>query len=259
MNHKPTAKLLPAAALLLGILGMALRWALYTFCMDEKNLLPWNHPIEVLLWTVTGAALGLIAFSAWKLGGSNRYWDNFRASSLAAAGHGLFGLGVLLTALLNQPHLLNNLGRVWKLLGILSGPCLMAAGCSRYRGRRPHFLLHIAPCLFLVFHIINHYQLWSGNPQPQDYVFTLFGTMALMFFCFYTAAFEVGSGRRQMHLAMGLAAVYLCIVSIPGTEYLYLYVSGILWVLSDLCTLTPKPRVRRKKKTENRENPNEAA
>ncbi len=256
MNQTSKAKYLPLLTVALGVAGMLLRWALYAFCLDEKFLLPTNHPVEILLWIVTAAALGIIVFAAWKLDGSNKYWDNFKASPVAAVGHVLAGLGIFLTALLNAPLLSNNLGVIWKLLGLVGGPCLLVAAWARYQGKRPNFLLHMIPCLFLVFHIINHYQRWSGNPQLQDYVFTLFGTMALMFFCFYTAAFDVGSGRRRMHLGMGLAAVYLCLVNIPGTQYLYLYAGGIFWVLSDLCTLTPKPRVRKKKTGEK---PNEAA
>lgn len=242
MNGLRKSKYIPFFTVAAGAVGMAVRWALYAFCLDDKFLLPANHPLNWLLGAVTAAALALIAVSAWKLDGSNRYADNFAPSAAAAVGHVLAGAGILLTALLNAPLLGNNLGLVWKGLGILSGPCLMLAGLYRVQGKRPFFALHMIPCLFLVFHIINHYQTWSGNPQVQDYLFALLGTMALMFFAYYTAAFDVGSGQRRMHLGMGLAAVYLCMVNLPQTEYLYLYVGGIVWVLSSLCSLTPKPR-----------------
>lgn len=244
MKELLKTKFLPIFAVGMGIGGMILRWALYAFCLDEKRLLPQNHPLEWLLWAVTAAVLGLILAAAWKLDGSERYEDNFSPSAAAALGHILAAVGILLTTVLNQPVMDNYLGKIWKVLGILSGVCLSAAAYCRMRGKRPFFLLHMIPCLFLLFHIIDHYQQWSGTPQLLDYVFTLFGTIALMFFGFYTAAFDVGSGRRRMHLGMGLAAVYLCLVNLPQTEYLFLYVGGIAWVLSDLCTLNPKPRPR---------------
>ncbi len=256
MNHESIGKKLPLVVLLLAIPGMILRWALYAFCMDDKLLLPVNHPLEICLWGITAIALGIIGIGVWKLDGSNKYKDNFKASSLAAVGNVLGGMGIFLTVLLNAPLLSNNLGKVWKLLGFLSAPALLTAAWYRFRGKRPFFLLHIVPCLFLVMHIINHYQLWSGNPQLQDYVFTLFGTMAWMFFCFYSAAFDVGSGKRRMHLCMGLAGIYLCIVNLPQGEHLFLYLGGIGWMLSDLCTLTPKPRTKRKAQEEP---PHEAA
>lgn len=256
MKNLLKVKNLPVLTAVLGVVGMVLRWMLYALCMDANFLLPENHPLEILLWLITVAALAYIGINAWKLGGSNRYGDNFRASVPAAAGHFVAGAGMLLTALLNDPMMGNHLGGIWKLLGLLSGPSLMLAGLCRVQGKRPFFLLHMIPCLFLVFHIINHYQVWSGNPQLQDYVFALFGTMAMMFFAFYMAAFDVGSGRRRMHLFMGLAVVYLCLVNLPQTQYLFLYVGGIIWALTDLCTLNPKPRSR---KIREGEKPNDAA
>lgn len=238
--HDP--KNLPMMTAALGAVGFLLRWMLYTFCLDDKFLLPANHPLEIGLWGFSAAALALIIALVWKLDGSSRYEDNFAPSAAAAVGHILAAAGILLTALLNEPQMAGNLGMLWKVTGVLAGPCLMLAALSRVQGKKPFFLLHLIPCLFLVFHIINHYQVWSGNPQLTDYVFALFATMTLMFFAFYTAAFDVDAGKRRMHLGMGLAAVYLCMVNLPETEYLYLYAGGILWVLSDLCTLYPKPK-----------------
>lgn len=248
-------KYLPILAFGAGIVGMVLRALLYARCLDERNLLPAGHPLELLLWVVTAVTLGYLIARIQKLSGSNRYVDNFRPSAVAAVGHILAGAGFLLTALINEPMMHNYLGTIWKLLGIAAGPCLMLAGINRVQGKRPFFVLHMTPCLFLVLHIINHYQLWSGNPQLQDYVFALFGTMTLTFFAFYSAAFDVGSGRRRMHLGMGLAAVYLCLVSLPQTEHLFLNVGGIVWALSDLCTLEPKPRAQRRKEGENANDP----
>lgn len=232
---------LPTAAAALGVLGLVLRQMLYAFGMDGKNLLTANHPLELVLWAVTLAAIALIVAAVWKLGGSNRYVDNFSPSMPSAVGHILAAAGILLTVLLKEPMMPGTLGNIWKFLGFLSAPCLVLAGYARVQGKRPFFLLHMAACLFLVFHIVDHYQVWSGDPQLQDYVFILFGTMALMFFGFYTAAFDVGSGRRRMQLGMGLTAVYLCLVGLPDSGYPFLYLGGIAWVLTGLCTLNPKP------------------
>lgn len=232
---------LPVLTVALSVIGLLLRRMLYAFAVDEKNLLPANHPLELLLWVVTAAAMGFVLVSVWKLDGSNRYVDNFAPSAPAAVGHVLGAVGIFLTVFLKEPMMAGALGRLWKGLGFLSVPCLVLAGYARLDGKRPFFLLHMTACLFLVFHIVNHYQVWSGNPQLQDYVFVLFGTMALMFFSFYMTAFDVGSGRRRMQLCMGLAAVYLCVVGLPDSGYPFLYLGGIAWVLTDLCTLHPKP------------------
>lgn len=233
---------LPAVTAVLGAAGLILRRMLYAFGTDAKNLLVPHHPLAVALWVLTFAAMALIIAAVWKLDGSNRYVDNFSPSMPSAVGHILAAAGILLTVLLKDPMMPGLLGKIWKVLGFLSAPCLVLAGYARMQGKRPFFLLHMVACLFLVFHIVDHYRVWSGNPQVLDYVFALLGTMALMFFGFYTAAFDVGSGRRRMQLGMGLAAVYLCTVTLLDSGYFFLYLGGIAWVLTGLCTLNPKPR-----------------
>lgn len=233
---------LPRLTVGLGVLGFVLRWTLYAVTVDEKNLLPMGHPLEILLWLVTAAAVGLILTTVWKLDGSDRYADNFQPSVAAAVGHFAAAAGILVTVLLSGAEMSGAIAKVWRVLGFLSVPALILAGANRMQGKQPMFLLHMVACLFLVLHIVNHYQSWSGNPQLQDYVFSLFGSMTLMFFAFYQAAFDAGSGKRRMQLAMGLLAVYLCCVALSGGEYPLLYLGGAVWAATDLCSLTPVPR-----------------
>lgn len=239
MKNLLKSKCLPAVILLLGVVGFLLRLGLYAVGTDQKGLLPGWHPLEIVLWAVTAGAIALVIAAGRNAKGSNHYRDNFGPSLPGALGNILMAAGILLTVLLNQPKMPKLLGGLWKLLGFVSAPCLVAAAFARVQGKRPFFLLHIAACLFLVFHIVNHYQAWSGNPQLLDYLFSLLGTMALMFFGFYTAAFAVGSGSRRMLLGMGLAAVYLCAVSLSSGEYPFLYLGGIVWVLTNLCLPEP--------------------
>lgn len=237
---KPNA--LPLFAAAAGIVGGILNWILYRLGVDGKGLLVSGHPLSWLLWSVTAVTLGLILLAVWKLDGSDAYEDNFASSIWAGLGHLLAGAGFVVTVLQNPPMMQGSLGTLWYILGLLSGPSLLLAGFCRVRGKQPIFVLHMIPCLFLVLHIINHYQTWSGNPQIQDYVFVLLGAMALVFFSYYTAAFEVEFGNRRLHLGMGLSAVYLCMVALSCTEYLFLYAGGALWAQSSLCSLIPKPR-----------------
>lgn len=245
MKNLMKSKNLPYFAVGCGAVGFLLRWMLYAFAVDQKNLLPVMHPLEVLLWLLTAAVVVRIVLSVRKLDGSNRFVDNFRPSVTAAAGHVLAAAGILLTMLLNEPGMGGALGRLWTFFGWVSVPCMVLAGVCRMQGKRPFFLLHMAACLFLVFHIVNHYQAWSGNPQLQDYVFHLFGCAVLMLFAFYQASFDVGSGRRRMQLATGLLAVYLCCVALSAGDYPFLYVGGIAWAMTDLCPLKALPRTPR--------------
>lgn len=242
MKKSTIARSLPLLAAGLGALSLGLRWALYAFAADSWGLLPVGHPLEILLWFLSAAALVGIAVAVNGCKGSNRYADNFGPSFPAAAGQILAAAGILLTVLGNDPQMPGLVGFAWKLLGWASVPCLAAAAFARARGKRPFFLLHITVCLFLVFHLIDHYRGWSGNPQLQDYLFALLGTMALALFAFYLAAFEVGSGKRRMLLGMGLAAVYLCLVNLARTPYPYLYLGCGAWAFTGLCAPVPRRR-----------------
>lgn len=242
MNKLLKPKNLPLFAAAAGITGWLLRKQLYVWGIDDKGLMVRNHPLELLLLALTAVTLGVLILSVRKLGGSEAYADNFGPSNASAVTHALAGLAFVLTVLLNEPGMGGNLGIAWKVLGILSGPCFLLAGLSRLKGKQPFFVLHMVPCLFLVLHIVNHYQAWSGNPQVQDYIFSLFGTIAVILFAYYTAAFDADTGKRKMHLFTGLAATYLCLVILARTEYLLLYAGCLLWVQSDLCALVPKPQ-----------------
>lgn len=250
MNIFKNPRHLPFFAFFTGAIAGLLRKALYAVALDHKGLLTPNHPLERILTVFSLLALALIIAAVWRLDGSAEYEDNFAPSNKAMTGHFLAALGILLTVLLNYAPMYGALGNAWDLLGLAAPVCLISAGLCRKKGEKPFFVLHLVPCLFLVFHIVNHYQTWSGNPQLQDDVYTVFATMALMFFAFYTAAFEVGSGKRRMHLGMGLAALFLTMVTIQDTQYLFLYTGLGCWVGSDLCSLTPVPKVVEEKKEE---------
>ena len=45
-----------------------------------------------------------------------------------------------------------------------------------------------------------------------------------------------------MQLATGLMAAYLGCAALSGSDYLILYFGCAVWALTDLCSLTPKPK-----------------
>lgn len=238
------SKSLPYLIAALGIVGLLLRLQLYAAAVDEKNLLVPGHPLEYLLLGLTAVAAVVIVVGVWPLYGSTRYPDNFGPSVPAAAGSVLAGLGILLTVLTAQPEG-GRMDLVWKALGVLSAPCLAAAGYCRLKGKRPFFMLHGVVCVFMLVHIICHYRAWSTNPQLQDYLYSLLACVALTVFAYYQTAFDVASGKRRSQLASGLMGAYLSLVALSGTDAALLYGGCAIWALTDLCSLTP---VRRRQK-----------
>lgn len=246
MNDILKPKSLPVLTLGLGVLGLLLRWLLYRVGVDEKGLLMSAHILEILLWVLTAAVAALIIATVWKLDGSNRYADNFSASVESAGGAFILAIGIFIT-LLGDGEAFTTLDKIRKAAGYLSVVSLIMAGICRFQGRRPFFAYHSLTCVFFAVYMVSRYQAWSGDPQLQDHVFNLFACVTLTLFAFYQAAFDVGSGKRRMQLAMGLLAVYSCLVVLANTEHWLLYLAGAVWTVTNLCSLTPVPRRQREK------------
>ena len=232
---------LPAAVALCGGIGMVLRLELYLSAVDGKNLLVPGHPLEVLLYGLTGLTMVAIVVFLWPLYGSLRYGDNFGPSKTAAMGSAVGAVGILLGVLTAQPQP-DPMFPTWRAVGLIAAPCLLLAGFARLKGKQPNFLLHGAVCVFWLTHLVYYYRGWSIEPQLQDYLFSLLASVALLMFSYYQTAFDVNSGKRRNTLAVGLAGAYFGIVALSGTDVPLLYGGCAVWALTNLCSLTPVRR-----------------
>ena len=218
---------------LFGIAALAMRRVLYATAVDVKGLLVRNQPLGIALAVLTLGVLARIALAVRKT--DRDICETYPSVNLPAAlGSVAAAAGILVTVRTGTAVTGSPLGNVWYGLGLAAAPCLLLAGIARLFGKKPFFLLHVAVCLFFVVHIVTRYQLWSANPQLQDYVFALLGAMALMFFGFYTAAGEADCGNPRMRLGMGLAAIYLCLAELARSACPALYLGGAIWVLTEL-------------------------
>lgn len=231
-------KRLPLAVAFLGAAACTLRFCLYLLGTDEKGLLIPGHPLEICLWVVTAAAAALIVLRTRKQTGSYSYADNFPASDLSAAGCLLFAAGICLSVMANRIVFLP-LERIRNLTGLLCLPALILVAVCRRKGRRPGFVCHAVVCLYLALYTTSLYAQWSRHPQLQDSFFPMMGCIFLALFAYYQTAFDADMGSRRMQLATGLSAVFCCMAATARGEAIPLYLTGALWALTNLCTLTP--------------------
>lgn len=236
MNHFVKPNMLPGFALCCGGMGLGLHRLLFLAAVDEKNLLIAGHPLEITLWLLSAAFLALIVVTVFGLGGKGSYEANFPGSMIGTVGNTVFSVGILWTVLMQAPAMGGTMGQIWKWAGVLAAFLLVWVTYSRQIGKVPCFAAHMEVCVFLALHLVTHYRAWSGNPQLQDYVFTLLGFSALVLFAYGQTAFDVGFCRRRLLLGSGAAAIYLCTVGLLDTPYLLLYVGGIVWVWCNFCT-----------------------
>ena len=241
MKQKNKQNRLTLGVIVLGCCALVLRRLLYGVAVDVKNLLPVNHPLEIALWVLTAGTAVWIVASVWKLDGSAKYEDNFQPSLTAAVGHYIAAAGILLTVLLPWGTV-GRLVLLRRVLGTVAAVGLIVAGRCRKAGKCPLFLTHLAVCAFFVVHMLGNYGIWCSNPQLQDYWLDLSASGMMAVFAFYEAAFDAGMGRRRMQLATGLMAAYLGYGALSGSGYLILYFGCAVWALTDLCSLTPKPK-----------------
>ena len=237
MNRNSGSHRLPVMMLIWGIAALVLRKTLYATAVDIKGLLARYQPLEIALTVLTVGVLIRILMSVRKLEASGGHGDVFASGIFSAMGSVAAGAGILVTVWNTAPAMGSYLELAWRYLGLVAPMCLLLAGISRALGKRPFFLLHVVVCLYFLLHIVNHYQLWSSQPQMQDYIFSLLGVMALMFFSFYTAALEADCGNDRMLLGMGLSAIYLCCAELARSSCPWLYLGGLVWVLTDLCSM----------------------
>jgi hypothetical protein len=230
---------LPVAAVLFSAAALYLRRQLYAVALDSKGLLLSGHPLEAALWAVVLGGGILLTLAASRLGGANLYEENFRSSIPAFCGNAFMSATVLAMAMNQSLSMPGRIDLVWRFLGFLTAPGLLWAALCRSMGKKPFFGIHGALSAFLLLYLISRYQLWSSNPQLQDYVFELLAAAALTLFSYHCAAFEADTGSRRMQLATGMLSVLLCGAAVPYSGFPNLYLCGLIWAVTDLCALTP--------------------
>ena len=239
MNKLCKLNLLPFTALTAGLAGWFLRALLYTTALDEKGLLSALQPVEWVLWLITLGAAAVLALRVWKLADSDHYESCFAPSAAAALGSLAMAAGILLTVK-DEPSTFPGLvSKLWTITALLSVPALAAVSIYRLKGKKPFFGCHFLVCVFFLLHMVSRYQIWSSNPQLQDYFFSLAGSVLMTLFAYRQVAFEVGLGRRRLQLATGLAGVVFCLTAIHHSGTPMLYLAGAVWMLTGLSNGVP--------------------
>lgn len=217
-----------------GALGLMLRVILFATGVDKKGLLVSGHWAEVTVWLLTAAlALGLFLLLR-KCSGPKQYRQAFPASAFSAIGSILAGCAFVLSG---APAAAEGKMAVAELaLRFVATAALLGVGYCRFVGRKPYFLLHGAVCLYLALRMVCQYRLWSSDPQLQNYCFNLGAYVALMLTAYQLAAFDAGLGNHRSLWASGLSAVYLCMLSLVGSEPFLLLCCGI-WAFTNLSCL----------------------
>lgn len=233
---KINRKFLPLMAAGLGLLTTAARLGLYTFGTDAKGLLITGHPLNILVWVLTVLSAVLICLAVKK---DTPHADDFGSGLPAALGTAAMAAAIALTLAADWDAWLP-VDRIRNYLGLPAVAGLLAAAFCQLKGKQPYFLLPGAAWLYLTVYTVSHYQTWCAQPLMQNYFFPMAGGIFLILSAYCRTAFSVGLGKARFRLLTGLLGGFLCLAAAAGSYDRFLYLGGALWLLTDLCGLSPR-------------------
>ena len=228
-----------------GGLGLALRIALYATGIDGRGLLESGHWAHTAVWILTAAAALVLLICCRSITGPEEVSNAYPPSVTAALGAFAAMVGIGFTTGREFAEFSSRLHLIVWIVGICSVVAQGRIGLCRLTGKKPHFLLHVAVCVYFALRMVSRYQLWSSDPQLQDYCFYLTAYVALMLTAYHHAAFDAGMGSHKLLWFFSLAAVYLCCLSLKGNADTVLLLGCGVWAFTNLTHLTVRPRRQR--------------
>ena len=202
------------AAAILGLLAALFRNGLYQAGMDERGLLTPGRPEVIYIIVLTLAAVVLCFLN------KEPEKSRFRAVDAYIW---------FVAALLWPQSLPDTTASTMRLLFTLSryvGAILAAVlAWFAFRKKKPMFGLSAGLCVCFILRLVACYQVWSRDPQIQDYLFELLACLCLTAFFYQQAALEAELGSKTWRLRFAFLGCYLCLAtwSAPQLSYPYLW------------------------------------
>lgn len=219
-------KLLLGAA---GILGLILRSVLYTSGVDHKGLLISGYWADTAVWLLTAGAAAILLLWCRRLPEGKKVLPR---SVFSAAGSALAAIAFALSPVAQAPS--EAFAVIELVLRFASAASLIYISYRSFQGKSPLFLCHCVVCLYLALRLVCQYRVWSADPQIQNYAFYMGAHIALMVTAYQFAAFDAGYGSFRYLWAAGLVAIFLCIVSTPGSGDPFFLICCGLWIFTNL-------------------------
>lgn len=224
---------LPYICVGLGLIGMGLRFWLLRTGFDEKGLLISGHPAHLLI-ALTVAAAGLAVLAAlWGKQNAKRSTGMFPASIPGAAASAVGCVGIVWNVLSIYTQQQTLLVRLTWILGAAAALAAVFLAWCRFKGLRPHFLIRTVVTLYLMFHLVYHYQRWFSETQPGLYAAQLLASVLLILAFYHRTALEANLSGRKAYILTSQLAAFFCLLAVPGAENPLFYGAMAVWLLGD--------------------------
>jgi hypothetical protein len=177
-----------------------------------------SHPAHSLTFLLSGVFL--LADFLWtrKLRKIRSHKKLYPASWLALIGCICAAAGILMTSLYELQLKRDTITIITLGLAALSVVCLVLLGIGRLKGLRPNFLMQAVVTVYLMFHLVSQYRLWSSEPQLQVYCFQLLASVFLMLSVFHGTVLDTQVGSRRMFVFFNQGALFFCCMSFAARE-----------------------------------------
>lgn len=236
MKNPLKSTLLPWLTLGAGILGLILRSWLYTSGMDGKGLLIESHPANAMSFIVCALFLGALILCVSDLGHAPAYTMLFPEGKPILLGNCIAAVGLAATGFFELQSAEGMFGLVYFLVTLLAAASLAFIGWCSYKKTPVSFLFHAAVTMFFMLRLITQYQHWSSEPQLQNFFFPLAASIFLMLTAYHRTTLDARSGNRSTYVFFNQAALFFCLMSLPGEYWLY-YGAMSIWSAVNLCSL----------------------
>ena len=90
--------------------------------------------------------------------------------------------------------------------------------------------------VYLMFHLVSQYRLWSSESQLLIYFFPLMASIFLMLSAYHSAVLDLRKESRSGFVFFSQAALFFCMISIYSQSWLF-YTTMSLWLATGLCSL----------------------
>lgn len=232
---KPLHILLPAV--LTGLAGFGLRTAFYRVGFDQRGLLARMHPLQLgcMLLVLVAAALCLLVLKKADLScRPARFLHPLGRGLLApvvCGGLMLHGwkLLVLVRQTLAVPDLLDILPLARALLALAAGAAALIILWAAPRNEVMNLVCFSSFSLFFTLDMLCRYQLWSGNPQIQDYVLPVFACICFALCSYYRMAFLGQIRSPRAHGFTSVMGLVLGLICAAGPDTPAFYLAGAAW------------------------------
>ena len=214
------------AAPILGIVAMLVRGMMYSYCIDDRGLLMTGRPEVIYLAVLTLAAVVLCFL--------------IQEPEKTRPSHAI-PYTWFVTAML-WPQSLSFAGAMKHLLIVSQAAGAVLAAAMVYfaiQKKKPVFGLSAGLCVCMILRLVASYQVWSRDPQIQDYIFALLGSLCLTAFFYQQTALEAGLGSKIWRLRFAFLGCYLCFAASVGTEVNCFYTYAAFGLMTE--ALAPAP------------------